>query len=149
MNREDFIKKMNEFAISIGATRSSFIEPTGLSPENVSTTHDYALITKEALKETIITKACISKEYSFATINTKILHNIKNTSSLVRNASFNITGSKTGYLEEAGYCLMTRVKSKSGANATVIVFGAESMAKRNTETTNLINYALARIDGSE
>jgi serine-type D-Ala-D-Ala endopeptidase (penicillin-binding protein 7) len=148
-SREEFIRKMNETALKIGATNSHFVEPTGLSPENISTAKDYALISKSALSEPVIAKACTTKEYNFDTINTKIHHSIKNTSKILRNGEYNVTGSKTGYLEEAGYCLMTRVKSKNGDNVIIVIFGAESLSKRDSETIRLIDYALRRLDGTE
>ena len=56
MNRNDFIKKMNETVRLWGANSTSFEEPTGLSPNNVSSASDYAIITKEVFKHPIIQK---------------------------------------------------------------------------------------------
>ena len=42
--RKKFIEKMNEFAQSIGAYRTHFVDPSGLSPDNVSTARDFAII---------------------------------------------------------------------------------------------------------
>jgi D-alanyl-D-alanine endopeptidase (penicillin-binding protein 7) len=144
-SRDEFIKRMNDTAANIGATNSHFVEPTGLSPDNISTTKDYALISKAILADPVIAKASTAKEYNFDTINTKIHHSIKNTSKILRNGSYDITGSKTGYLEEAGYCLMTRVKAKNGDNIIVVIFGADNLTKRDAETTSLIDYALERL----
>ena len=134
VERQAFIRKMNELVRAWGAVSTSFEEPTGLSPGNVSTASDYALISKEALKTAIIAKASASREYTFDTINTKKRHTIYNTNSLIRyGTSLPINGSKTGYLEEAGYCLMIRVKSKSGGNVIITALGADNKTENYSD----------------
>lgn len=145
LSREDFIKKMNELVKAIGASATRFVEPTGLSPENVSSAADYAIITKEVFTHPIIQKASVMDEYKFYTINTKKFHGIKNTNRLIRKNSFNITGSKTGYLDEAGYCLMTRVKSKDGNNIIAVTLGADSRDKSFAETEELLEYGIKKM----
>jgi serine-type D-Ala-D-Ala endopeptidase (penicillin-binding protein 7) len=142
LSRENFIDRMNEIVKEWGASTTHFIEPTGLSPENVSSVLDYAIITKEVLKNPIIVKASTAKTYKFTTINTKKAHTIKNTNYIIQNSNYNITGSKTGYLEEAGYCLMTRVKKKTGGNIIVVTFGSDTRDINFNETTELIKYGL-------
>lgn len=144
LTREDFIKKMNELVKSWGAVATGFVEPTGLSPENVSSAADYAIITKEVFTHPIIQKASVMDEYKFYTINAKKFHGIKNTSRLIRKNSFNITGSKTGYLDEAGYCLMTRIKSKDGNNIIAVTLGADSRDKSFGETEELLEYGIKK-----
>ena len=140
--RHDFINKMNKLAADWGASSTRFIEPTGLSPENVSSAYDYAIITKEVLKHPIIQKASVMAEYKFSTINTKKVHRLKNTSRLITASNFNITGSKTGYLDEAGYCLMTRAKAPNGREIIVVTLGADSKDINFLETEDLINYGI-------
>lgn len=144
LTRDNFIAKMNDNVKSWGASTTKFVEPTGLSPENVSSALDYAIITKEVFTNPIIQKASVMATYSFSTINTKKSHTIKNTNNLIRSSKFDITGSKTGYLDEAGYCLMTRIKT--GANNLIIVtFGAQSKEESVNETEKLIYYGLRKI----
>lgn len=144
LSREDFIKKMNELVKSWGAVATRFVEPTGLSPENVSSAADYAIITKEVFTHPIIQKASVMDEYKFYTINAKKFHRIKNTNRLIKKNSFNITGSKTGYLDEAGYCLMTRIKSKDGNNIIAVTLGADSRDKSFGETEELLEYGIKK-----
>lgn len=142
--REDFIGKMNELVKAIGASATRFVEPTGLSPENVSSAADYAIITKEVFTHPIIQKASVMDEYKFYTVNGKKFHKIKNTNQLVRKNLLNITGSKTGYLDEAGYCLMTRIKSKDGNNIIAVTLGADSRDKSFSETEELLEYGIKK-----
>lgn len=144
LTRDDFIKKMNETVLSWGAHNTQFVEPTGLSPQNVSSVLDYAIITKEALANPIIVKASTMNEYKFTTVSLAKAHRIKNTNSMIRIGNFNITGSKTGYLEEAEYCLMTRIRDLNN-NLIVVTFGAPSRDTSTSETTKLLEYGLRKI----
>jgi D-alanyl-D-alanine carboxypeptidase len=144
MSRSQFIAKMNTTVINYGASSTNFVEPTGLSPENVSSALDYAIITKEVLKNPIIQKASTMAEYKFFTINTQKSHRVKNTNNIIKTNKYNITGSKTGYLDEAGYCLITRVKAVDSHNIIVVTLGAETRDKSFFETEELIRYGLRK-----
>lgn len=148
LKREDFIASMNKLAQDWGATNTKFIEPTGLSPDNVSSPSDYAIMVKEIFKNPLIQKISTAKTYSFTTINTKELHKLTNTDQLLKNSAYNILGSKTGYLDEAGYCLMTRVKTASG-NMIVINFGSKSKADNFSDNEQLIRYGLKAVNAKK
>jgi len=144
LSRPEFIKKMNDTVKGWGATSTSFIEPTGLSPQNVSSPFDYAIITKEVFTNPLLKKISTTASYSFKTVNTKVAHKLNNTSQLVRNAQYPIIGSKTGYLDEAGNCLMTRVQAPKG-NLIVINFGSPSSAASFWDNEQMIRYGLRQL----
>jgi len=141
LTRDEFISNMNAKVKSWGATSTYFIEPTGLSEKNVSSPSDYAIITKEAYANPMIKKISTTVKYSFSTINTKVKHTLTNTNQLIAANKFNIIGSKTGYLNEAGYCLMTRVKSSKG-NLIVVNFGSSSKTNNFSDNEKLISYGM-------
>jgi rare lipoprotein A len=142
LKRDEFILKMNQEVINWGATATKFIEPTGLSPENVSSALDYAIITKEVYTHPIIQKASTMYKYKFTTINTKKAHTITNTDKLLQTSNLNITGSKTGYLDEAQYCLMARAKNDLGRQVIAVTMGISSRENSFSETEQLLKYAL-------
>ncbi len=144
LSRPEFIKKMNTKASAWGAINTSFVEPTGLSPENVSSPLDYAIMTREIFKNPLLKKISITTRYSFTTINKKIKHNLSNTNSLLFTNSYKITGSKTGYLDEAGYCLMTRVETPLGG-LIVVNFGAKSKNDNFKDNEQLIRYGIKQL----
>jgi len=109
MSRDKFITRMNEIVKEWGTVNTKFVEPTGLSEQNVSSAKDYAIITKEVMKGVEAEISALPK-YEFTTLNTKKKHTIKNTNWLVRNQEYEIIGSKTGYLVESKHCLMNVVK---------------------------------------
>ncbi len=139
LSRDEFIKKMNEAVAGWGCASTHFEEPTGLSPQNVSSALDYAIITKEVFKDPIIQKASTMPQYRFTTINTKKAHFLRNTNQLIRQDDFQIVGSKTGYLDEAGYCLMTRIKTPSG-NLISVILGDPTRSGSFSETEDLLRY---------
>ncbi len=142
LSRQAFIIRMNQYVKSIGATQTNFVEPTGLSPENVSSALDYALIARSVLKDGNLEKVSMTKNYSFSTVNTKKAHYIKNSNNLFFTSNLKITGSKTGYLDEALYCLMTRAKDNAGHEVIAITFGTPDRTSSFKETENLLNYGL-------
>jgi len=142
--RNEFIKNMNSNVIAWGASSTNFVEPTGLSPQNVSSVLDYAIITKEVLKNPIIKEASSIDRYEFTAINTKNDYKMTSTNNLIKIKKYNITGSKTGYIDEAGYCLMTKVDSLNG-NIIVVTFGAEDRNQSFFETEKLIKYGLRQL----
>lgn len=141
LSRPDFIARMNKLVQSWGATNTKFVEPTGLSPNNVSSPLDYAIIAKEVFTNPLLEKITTTKSYSFETINTHKWHTIRNTDSLLRTNAYNIIGSKTGFLNEAKYCLLVRIKSAKG-NLIVVDFGSNTRADSFSDAQKMIHYGL-------
>lgn len=145
LSREQFIAKMNKYVKKIGARNTKFVEPTGLSPENVSTANDYALISKEVLKNATVKKLTSLAKYTFTTINTKKKHTFKNTNKIIAEDKFAITGSKTGYLEEAGHCLMTRTVVGNNKQIVAVVMGSPSSASVFSDMKKLLSYGQEKL----
>ncbi|MCF7860153.1 serine hydrolase [Patescibacteria group bacterium] len=144
ISRTDFIARMNAQAKAWGAVSTHFVEPTGLSPDNVSSPLDYAIMTKEIFKNPLLQKISTTPRYSFSTISSKVKHTLTNTNTLLLSGKYQISGSKTGYLDEAGYCLMTRVDTPAG-KLIVVNFGAESKNNNFQDNATLLNYSLKQI----
>ncbi|MEI7620651.1 MAG: RlpA-like double-psi beta-barrel domain-containing protein [Candidatus Falkowbacteria bacterium] len=140
VSRAKFISLMNENVKAWGTKNTSFVEPTGLSPKNVSSALDYALITKRVNRDGIIAAASSAKTYNVKVINTKKVKTIKNTNSLLGLSKYNISSSKTGYLDEAGYCLMTRFK-EGKENLIAVTFNAKNRTASFNETAELMSYS--------
>jgi serine-type D-Ala-D-Ala endopeptidase (penicillin-binding protein 7) len=109
---EAFIDAMNAKAAVLDLNDSRFVEPTGLSPANVSTASDLAKLVRAAHEYPLI------REYSTkdrATVrittgrSTRTLQ-YGNTNGLVRSKYWDIELSKTGYISEAGRCLVMHVR---------------------------------------
>lgn len=124
LKEEDFVEEMNRKAIALGMHNSFFVEPTGLDDRNKSSAYDLALLAKEAFSKQIIREASIQKEYQLKTLNTKREHTVKNTNELIADIP-SLTGSKTGYLDEAGYCLVVQTENQN-KKIIAVVLGSPS-----------------------
>jgi D-alanyl-D-alanine carboxypeptidase len=150
LSRDVFIAKMNAYAASIGAVNTHFVEPTGLSAQNVSTAHEYAIITRDVFKNPIIQKISTTPKYSFTTINTKKKHNLVNSSGIIRDGVFaasnnlKITGSKTGWLDK--HNLMTRATGSKGESVIAVDFGADTGLETSSDIQELIQYGILKLE---
>ncbi|MCX6792711.1 MAG: serine hydrolase [Candidatus Falkowbacteria bacterium] len=141
VKRETFIARMNAKLKAWGATKTSVVEPTGLSQKNVTTARDYAIIAREAFSDATISSLTVKQSYTVTTFNSKIKHSFKNTNLLAREADSDLLGSKTGYLDEAGYCLATKWPSDKNKNIIVVVFGAPTRQASVDDTKTLLALA--------
>lgn len=102
--RAAFVSAMRREARRIGMTRTHFVEPTGLSSANVSTTTDLARLVRAASQDSLIRRMSTAPEL---TVNVRGRAMVfRNTDQLVRDPSWDISVSKTGYIQEAGRCLV-------------------------------------------
>ncbi|WP_415033447.1 D-alanyl-D-alanine endopeptidase [Azonexus sp.] len=99
-----FVAAMNRKSRSLGMFDSRFEEPTGLSSNNVSTAHDLARMVAAAARYPEIRMFSTTAEAKVA-LNGRI-QTFGNTNALVRSDNWQIGVSKTGYISEAGRCLV-------------------------------------------
>lgn len=108
-----FVRAMNDKARALGMRHSRFVEPTGLSSENVATSHDLVKLLKAASRHPAIRH--------YATDDTEVFDlgrgrrlTYNNTNRLVKRDDWNIHISKTGFINEAGECLvmLTRIDDR-------------------------------------
>lgn len=100
-----FVAAMNEKAMELGMYRSRFVDGTGLSSENVSTARDLARMVKAAYQYPLIREYSTETSHSVTLSNGRTLQ-YRNSNRLVQNPDWHIGLSKTGYISEAGRCLV-------------------------------------------
>ncbi|MDP1651699.1 MAG: D-alanyl-D-alanine endopeptidase [Rhodocyclaceae bacterium] len=105
--RAAFVAAMNAKAQALGLTETRFSDPTGLTPENVSSARDLAKMVDAAHQYPLIREFSTSEEYHVAIRGRP--QTFRNTNALVRNDGWTIGLSKTGYISEAGKCLVMQV----------------------------------------
>jgi serine-type D-Ala-D-Ala endopeptidase (penicillin-binding protein 7) len=103
-----FVMSMNRRARELGMQDTRFVEPTGLSSSNQSSARDLALLVNAAYRHPLIRELSTSPEYQVALENRHV--QFRNTNMLVRNPSWEIGLQKTGYIVEAGRCLVMQAK---------------------------------------
>ena len=99
-----FVEAMNAKAHLIGMNDTHFYDSTGLTPRNVSTPRDLSRLVVAAARYAQIREFSTTDE-RYVYINGQ-LKRFGNTNGLVRNPDWNIGVSKTGYISEAGRCLV-------------------------------------------
>lgn len=149
MSRDQFVAKMNTQAKTWGTTYSSFADVTGLTEHNVSTAREYAMIARQAMKRFDILSATTMPAYGFTTINSATPHTIKNRNKMI-TTPWIITGTKTGYTDEALYTLATRArKIRGGREVLVVVLGSSTDAGRYADTEALLSYGHALLENGQ
>jgi len=103
-----FVELMNAKARMLGMSDTSYVEPTGLSSKNQSSAKDLALLVNVASEDPLLRAYSTSPEYQVAVGRRKLRFN--NTNRLVRNPTWEIGLQKTGYISEAGQCLVMQAK---------------------------------------
>ena len=120
-----FVAAMNHKAAELGMRRTRFVDGTGLSSENVSTAHDLARLAAAAYRQALIRVYTTDSAHTVELANGRQLH-YANSNRLVKNAEWNIGLSKTGYINEAGRCLVMQARI---ATTPVIIVLLDSWGK--------------------
>jgi len=106
-----FVAAMNDKARVLGMADTKFIDPTGLSSSNVSTAQDLARMVRAAHEYPLIRQYSTRDAATVQALGRSLGY--RNTNGLVRSAHWDIGLSKTGYISEAGRCLVMRVRMQS------------------------------------
>jgi D-alanyl-D-alanine endopeptidase (penicillin-binding protein 7) len=103
-----FVNLMNTKAHSIGMSDTNYAEPTGLSSKNQSSARDLAKLVKFAYGDPVLRELSTSPGHQVAVGKRTLQYN--NTNRLVKNPAWDIGLQKTGYISEAGQCLVMQTK---------------------------------------
>ena len=101
-----FVNAMNEKARALGLTQTRYIDSSGLSPGNVSSPTDLGKLVAAAATYPVITEYSTTGAVNVTLPDSKRKLSFVNTNALVRNSDWKIGLSKTGYINEAGKCLV-------------------------------------------
>jgi D-alanyl-D-alanine endopeptidase (penicillin-binding protein 7) len=101
-----FVKAMNAKAKELGMAKSRFVEPTGLSSENVASPSDLTRLVIAASENPVIREYSTQENYDVA-VGRQVL-SFRNTNTLVSNPGWDVLVQKTGYISEAGQCLVMK-----------------------------------------
>jgi D-alanyl-D-alanine endopeptidase (penicillin-binding protein 7) len=115
---DGFVAAMNRKAAELGMWRSRFVDGTGLSSGNVSNAQDLARLVGAAHRHPLIREYTTDSEYTVRLANGRKMQ-FTNSNRLVRNSGWDIGLSKTGYISEAGRCLV--MQAHIAATPVIIV----------------------------
>jgi D-alanyl-D-alanine endopeptidase (penicillin-binding protein 7) len=103
-----FVELMNSRAKSLGMYDTSYVEPTGLSSKNQSSARDLATLVNFAYGDSTLRELSTSTGYQVEVGRRTLQYS--NTNRLVKNPAWDIGIQKTGYITEAGQCLVMQAK---------------------------------------
>ncbi|SPU54130.1 D-alanyl-D-alanine endopeptidase [Bordetella trematum] len=129
-----FVRAMNAKAATLGMVDSRFVEPTGLSAQNVSSPRDLSRLLRAASQRPLIHRYSTDSEYEVE-VN-KRAQTFRNTNLLVRKPDWDIKVSKTGFINEAGECLvmLTRV---NGRDLAIVLLDSQGKLSRIGDAVRL------------
>ncbi len=125
-----FVAAMNAKARSLGMADSSFHDPSGLSPLNVSSAPDLARLVKAAHAYPVI-REYSTRDRAQVSVLGRLL-NYRNTNALIRAGNWEIGLQKTGFINEAGRCLVMRARIAS-KDLVMVLLDSVGMNSRITD----------------
>ncbi|MDD2217027.1 MAG: D-alanyl-D-alanine carboxypeptidase [Eubacteriales bacterium] len=146
-SEEIFVENMNKRAAELGMENSNFVNTNGLpAPNHYSSAYDIALMSRELLKYTgehpwfttwqdTIKVGLPGKQKEFG---------LTNTNKLIKQYNGAI-GIKTGFTQEAGYCLSAAAK-RGDTTLIAVVMGCETSKGRLAEISKQLDYGFATYD---
>ncbi len=130
-----FARAMNNKARTLGMYDTHFVEPTGLSSANVSSPRDLVRLIRATAQRPLIHRYSTGDEYQVRVGNGRV-ETFRNTNLLVRKDDWDIRVSKTGYINEAGECLvmLTRV---NGRDLAIVLLNSQGKLSRIGDAVRL------------
>ena len=122
----NFVAAMNRKAASLGMSHTRFVDSTGLNSNNTSTAQDLVKMVNAAYAYPLIREITTTGFYDVALRGGPSRVQFKNTNLLVRNKTWEIGLSKTGFINEAGHCLVMQVNI---ANQPMVIVLLDSWGK--------------------
>ncbi len=122
-----FVKRMNGKAAELGMHDTRYVEPTGLSSQNRSSARDLAILVSAAYERPMLRELSTSSGYE-VDVGRRTLH-YNNSNRLVKNPDWDIGLQKTGYISEAGRCLVMQA-SVAGRQLIMVFLDASGRMGR-------------------
>lgn len=157
-NEENFAKLMNEKVKDLGLENTHFENSHGLHNENhYSTCYDLSIIANQFIKKNILKEICTKQSYTIPPTNKKKQERnyIFNTNLFVQNSGAkmnyngnsipiydsNVKGIKTGFTNEAGYCLISYIEL-NGKRMISVILGADNKENLYIDSKKLLYYGI-------
>jgi D-alanyl-D-alanine endopeptidase (penicillin-binding protein 7) len=144
--RPAFVAKMNDKANALGMDQTRFEDPTGLSPRNVSSARDVVRMADAASHYPLIRAFTTLSRYRLQVGGRSLRY--RNSMHVPRQAGWGIQLSKTGFINEAGHCIV--LKADLGSSPVIIVLmGAASDRMRSVDLISIRHWlATGGTDGA-
>jgi D-alanyl-D-alanine endopeptidase (penicillin-binding protein 7) len=144
-----FVARMNEMAVNLGLTSTSYADPSGLDARNMSSAYDLSHLIAFAGADATLGPIMRNQEYVVRTATRAIpIHSTNRfLAPGVLGTGLDVVGGKTGFISKAGYCLATLLRIPQGPQVAVVVLGAANSTTRFWEARHLFNWVVGRWTG--
>ena len=139
-----FVAAMNQKARALGMNDTHYVEPTGLSSRNQSSARDLATLVKAAHEVPLIRELSTSHEYMVEVGNRPV--QFRNTNGLVKSPDWEIGLQKTGYISEAGRCLVMQAKM-AGRHLILVFLDSAGKYSRIGDAERVRRWLTASVPG--
>jgi D-alanyl-D-alanine endopeptidase (penicillin-binding protein 7) len=139
---EQFVVAMNQKARELGMSNSQFADPAGLDAHNVSTASDLAKMINAAERYALITEATTTTKMEVRPFKSRGPLTYGNTNRLLKNKSWDIELSKTGYINEAGRCLVMQANIE-GEEVSIVLLNSFGKLTPFGDSNRLRKWMLA------
>jgi D-alanyl-D-alanine endopeptidase (penicillin-binding protein 7) len=139
-----FVAAMNRKARALGMNDTHYVEPTGLSSQNQSSARDLATLVRAAHEVPLIRELSTSPEYMVEVGNRNI--QFRNTNGLVKSPEWDIGLQKTGYISEAGRCLVMQAKM-AGRHLIMVFLDSAGKYSRIGDAERVRRWITASVPG--
>ncbi|MFC1688707.1 serine hydrolase [Pseudomonadota bacterium] len=138
-----FVAQMNRKALGLGMKDSHFADPAGLMVENVSTARDLAKMVNAAYGYALIRQASTTQRIEVYPYSKRGPLVYGNTNRLLKNKSWDISLSKTGYINEAGRCLVMQT-TIDGESISIVLLNSFGKLTPFGDSNRLRKWMLAQ-----
>jgi D-alanyl-D-alanine endopeptidase (penicillin-binding protein 7) len=140
--KAEFVEQMNSKAASLDMHRSHFADPAGLDGHNVSTARDLARMLRAARQYPLITEATTTPNSEVKPYTQSGPLTFNNTNRLLKSAEWHIGLSKTGYIHEAGRCLVMQANIE-GEDVSIVLLNSFGKLTPYGDSNRLRKWMLA------
>ncbi len=139
-----FVAAMNKKARDLGMAQTHFLDSTGLNAGNLSTAEDLVKMVNASYEYPIIRQFSTSQSYEVVLDDYRRPIHFGNTNALVKNDTWDIGLSKTGYISEAGRCLVMQARIAQQA-VIIVLLDSQGMRSRLGDANRLKQWMEAKL----
>ena len=137
-----FVQAMNAKARRLGMTSAHFVDPAGLSCDNVASAEDLSKLVIAASENPVIREYSTDPGYAVR-VGRRMLE-FRNTNALVNNPTWNIIVQKTGYITEAGRCLVMQAVIQ-GRSVVIVLLNSVGKNTRVADAVRIRRWMEAKL----
>ncbi len=140
MHLEEFVGRMNRVSMELGMTRSSWVDPSGLEDENLSTARDIAKATVAVASHPTLSPVASAPYWDIWRSNRTNARRLFTTDRMSGREDIQVEAAKTGYTDTARYGFTTVIRTDSGRHLAITLLGADGKMTRWADVSRILDW---------